>query len=123
MAKAKKKARRRSSSKKVFCGTDFSLAKFNPATGKKFRTPMCVAKRGSAKPRKPHRMPKPKLIPIDCRKGATLHQANPNTGKKRPTCVRVLKNGKVKTHAPYKGPRSRKDAVKVSRVIAISGRR
>lgn len=120
---AKKKRRSRRSRKGTFCGVDFSLAKFNPKTGKKFRRPMCVPKHGNAPPRPPHRMPKPKIVAIDCSAGFKLHQANPNTGKKRPTCVKVLKTGKVRTKAPHKGKRSRADAVQVSRTVAIAGRR
>ncbi len=124
MAKAKKKARKTVRRKKgLFCSTEFSLAKFNPKNGRKFRRPMCVPKSGTAAPRPPHRMPKPKVVAVDCRPGWKLHQANPNTGKKRPTCVLVLKSGKVKTKAPHKGKKSRAEAVQVARVIAVSGRR
>ena len=121
MAKAKK--RRRASRKDLVCPLDFRMGKFNPATGKKFKREMCLPRSGNAKPRTPHRIPKPKVIAVDCGAGAKLFAANPNTGKKRPTCVRVLKSGKVKTSAPTKGKRSRAEAVKVSRIIAISGRR
>lgn len=126
MAKSKKrKASRRRGS---LCTGDNRLAKFNPKTGNRFKRPMCVSPSG--KTTVPRKAPSARSIlkktaKLDCRKKYELGTANPMTGKKyaRPTCVLVLKSGKVRTHAPTRGKKSRASAVKVARVIAVSGRR
>lgn len=108
--------------KGFFCQTDAKPMNFNPETGKKFRRPLCVPTSGKGRPRPPHRLPKKKTVAIDCRKGFTLYTGQK---RKRPTCVRAGKGGAIKTHRPFKGPKSRQqaNAVQVSKVVAISGRR
>lgn len=124
-AKKKKVVRHR---RGLLCTGDAKLAKFSPSTGKKFKHPMCVMPSGKVStPKKaPTQASAMRKTPaLDCRKGYELGQANPMTGKKyaRPVCIHVSKGGKVKTKAPTKGKKSRAAAVKVTRMIAVSGRR
>lgn len=130
MAKRKKKASRRRRSGGFLCTGDTKLAKFNPRSGKKFRRPMCVPTHGSGRPVPPRKAPSAAALvkkspALDCAKGYAMGGANPMTGKKyaRPTCVRVLKTGKVKTSRPRRGKKTRASAVKITRVVAVSGRR
>jgi len=121
-AKKKKVVRRR---RGLLCTGDSKLVNFSVKSGKKLKRPMCVLPSGKLTTPRVAPTKASALPALDCRKGYELGKANPITGKvfKHPTCILVTKSGKVKTKAPVKGKKSRAAAVKVTRMIAVSGRR